>query len=99
MINFIKINSKGVIVNFEEKRPDIEYPCSWEYKVIGSDIDNVLSAIEDAASGLDYSVSPSNVSRNNKYFSVNMKIEVPNETTRDVIYSSLTKCKDVKLVL
>ncbi len=81
------------------RRPEIIYPCEWVYKVIGRSVEKILAAIDTAAHGLDYSVSPSNVSRNDKYFSINFKIEVPNETTRDVIYSSLVNNEDVSLVL
>jgi uncharacterized protein len=85
-------------LDLNDSRPDIEYPCSWEYKVIGSNIDNILSAIEDAASGLTYTVKPSNISRNSKYFSIDVKVEVPNEAIRDVIYSALVKHEDIKIV-
>jgi len=83
----------------DSKKPEIQYPCNWEYKIIGSDVDKILSAIEKAAGGMDYTVKPSNVSRNNKYFSINVTIKVPNEVTRDIIYTSLVKNEDIKFVL
>ncbi|MFO7446454.1 MAG: DUF493 domain-containing protein [Ignavibacteriaceae bacterium] len=85
--------------NNSNDRPSINYPCEWEYRVIGRDIDRILSAIDEAACGLKYSVSPSNVSRNDKYFSINFRIEVPNETTRDVIYNALVNNDDIRIVL
>jgi uncharacterized protein len=88
-----------LILNLEENKPEIEYPCNWEYKVIGNDVDKLLTAVENAAGGLNYSVKPSNVSRNNKYFSINVIVEVPNEVTRDIIYKSLVKSENVKMVL
>jgi len=87
------------MLDSEGNRPEIIYPCEWQYKVIGSDVDKVLSAIDEASHGLDYSVSPSNVSKNQKYFSINFRIEVPNEITRDIIYESLVKHEDIKVVL
>ena len=88
-----------MIFNSQGERPEINYPCIWEYKVIGNDVDKILSAIEEAAHGLDYSVTPSNVSRNERYFSINFTLEVPNETTRDIIYDSLINNTDIKIVL
>ncbi len=64
------------------QKPQIEYPCEWAYKVIGSDVNRILIAIEHAAMGLAYEVTPSNVSSNGKYFSLNFKLEVPNEAVR-----------------
>lgn len=88
-----------MILGNNNQRPEINYPCTWYYKVIGEDVDKILSAIEDASYGFEYSVSPSNVSKNEKYFSINFSLEVPNETTRDIIYQKLSDNKDVKMVL
>jgi uncharacterized protein len=87
-----------MILGENNERPNIEYPCEWSYKVIGSDLDNILAAIEDASSGLEYDVTPSNVSENEKYFSVNLKIKVPNEITRDIIYEKLAKHDSIRIV-
>ena len=81
------------------KRPDISYPCEWGYKVIGSDVDKILTAIEEAALGLDYNVTPSNISKNGKYYSLNFKLEVPNEVVRDLVYEKLQSHSDVRFVL
>lgn len=86
-------------LNEGNQRPEIKYPCQWSFKVIGKDVDNLLSAIEEASYGIDYEVSPSNVSENEKYFSLNFTLQVPNEVTRDIIYKKLADHKDVKIVL
>jgi uncharacterized protein len=82
-----------------EKKPEIEYPCTWGYKVIGSDVDNILSAVEDSALGLEYSVKPSNVSKTGKYYSFNIEMEVPNEVVRDLVFENLQKNENIKYVL
>jgi putative lipoic acid-binding regulatory protein len=84
---------------FDSQRPQIDYPCEWGYKVIGTDVDKILFAIEEAAFGLKYSVTPSNVSKNGKYFSLNFIIEVPNEVVRDLVYEKLKKNPYIKIVL
>ena len=86
-------------LNFEGKRPEIDYPCGWGYKVIGSDVDRILSAIEEASLGLDYDVTPSNISKNGKYYSLNFTLEVPNEVVRNLVYEKLEKSSDVRMVL
>jgi putative lipoic acid-binding regulatory protein len=82
-----------------EQRPNIEYPCEWEYKIIGENIDEILSAIEAASLGLEYTVSPSNMSRNGKYYSLNLKLIVPNEVVRDLVYEKLSSSDFVRLVI
>jgi putative lipoic acid-binding regulatory protein len=82
-----------------EQRPKIEYPCEWEYKIIGENIDEILSAIESASLGLEYTVSPSNMSRNGKYCSLNLKLVVPNEVVRDLVYEKLSSNDFVRFVI
>jgi uncharacterized protein len=83
----------------DRSKLEIEYPCTWGYKVIGSDVDNILSAIETSALGLDYSVSPSNVSKTGKYVSFNIEVEVPNEVVRDLVFENLQKSEHIKFVV
>jgi len=82
-----------------ERKPEIEYPCDWDYKIIGNNVDGILYAIEDAAHGLDYKVSPSNVSKTGKYVSINLKVKVENEYVRNSVYSSLDNSESVIMVL
>jgi len=77
----------------------IEYPCKWGYKVIGSDVDNILLAIEKSVLGLEYSVSPSNVSKTGKYISFNILMEVPNEVVRDLVFENLQKNEHINFVI
>lgn len=82
-----------------ENRPEIKYPCEWDYKIIGTDVAKILEAIEEASCGLVYDVTPSNISRNGKYFSLNLRLTVPNETIRDIIYQKLDNKSFIKFVI
>lgn len=82
-----------------DRRPEITYPCEWSYKIIGTDIQQILDAIEEAAGDLSYDVTPSNISKHGKYFSLNLKLTVPNETVRDIIYENLNKNEFIKFVI
>ena len=62
-------------------------------------IDNIIKVIEEAAKGLNYTITPSNVSKNEKYFSLNFKVEVPNEVVRDLVYQKLEESAEIKIVL
>ncbi len=80
-------------------KPKIDYPCEWNYRIIGSDLNNLLRAIEEAAAGLIYDVTPSNISKKGNYFSLNLNVEVPNEVVRDIVYEKLQKHPSIKYIL
>ena len=86
-------------MNLNERRPEIEYPTSWQYKIIGSDVNEMLSAVAESIKGLDYEVTPSNVSKNEKYFSLNVSLIVPSEVVRDIIFQNLAKHPAIKIVI
>jgi uncharacterized protein len=88
-----------MILDSNSERPELNYPCEWTYKVIGKDVDKLIAAIEHASLELEYEVSPSNVSKNENYFSLNFKVTVPSEAARDIIYQKLNNNKDVIMVL
>ena len=83
----------------EGKRPEIEYPCEWAYKIIGTNIEKILEAIEIAVSDMKYNITPSNISKKGKYFSLNLLVTVPNETIRDIIYQKLNSSDPIKIVI
>jgi putative lipoic acid-binding regulatory protein len=86
-------------LNLNEQKPDIEYPTRWQYKIIGSDVEEMLSAVAESIKGLDYEISPSNVSKNEKYFSLNVSLIVPSEVVRDIIFQNLAKHPAIKIVI
>jgi len=83
----------------EGKRPEIEYPCEWAYKIIGTNIEKILEAIENAVSDMKHEVTPSNISKKGKYFSLNLLVTVPNETVRDIVYKKLNSSDSIKIVI
>jgi putative lipoic acid-binding regulatory protein len=88
-----------MILDENSPKPHIDYPCKWEYKIIGNNIDKILNAVENASMGLTYDVTPSNISKNDRYFSLNFTIEVANQVVRDLVYEKLNKDPNIILVL
>ena len=88
-----------MLLDSNSKKPNIEYPCDWHYKVIGTDADEMIKAIELAVEGMDYKISASNVSSKGNYFSLNLKVFVTSEVIRDIIFAKLKDNEFVKLVL
>jgi putative lipoic acid-binding regulatory protein len=81
------------------KKPNIEYPCDWHYKVIGTDTDEMIKAIELAVEGLDYKLTSSNISSKGNYFSLNLRVFVTSEVIRDIIFAKLKDNEFIKMVL
>jgi putative lipoic acid-binding regulatory protein len=87
------------MLDSNSKKPNIDYPCEWQYKVIGIDVDEMIKAIELAVVGMDYKISSSNVSSKGKYFSLNLKVFVTSEAIRDIIFEKIKASEFVKMVL
>ena len=83
----------------ENKRPGIIYPTKWEYKIIGSNVDEMVKAVENIVADLEYDLTPSNISKKGKYFSLNVLVLVPSEIIRDKIFQELTKHPAIKFVV
>ena len=88
-----------MILDSNSKKPNIEYPCDWHYKVIGTDTDEMIKAIELAVKGLDYKITSSNISSKGNYFSLNLKVFVTSEVLRDIIFAKLKDNEFIKMVL
>jgi len=88
-----------MIFNPENKKPQIEYPCKWPYKIIGDSIEEMISAVEEAVVDLECDLTPSNISKKGKYFSLNITVGVPSEIMRDLIFQKLSKHPAIKFVI
>jgi putative lipoic acid-binding regulatory protein len=88
-----------MISDSNRNRPEIQYPTNWRYKVIGTNLDEMISAIEEVAGNLAYEITPSNVSESSKYYSVNFSVVVSSEAVRDMIYEKLSSNEHIKIVM
>jgi putative lipoic acid-binding regulatory protein len=88
-----------MILDSNSKQPIIEYPTKWDYKVIGEDIDKLLKAIEETVNGLEYEITPSNISKGGKYFSLNLTVVVLSEVMRNLVFRDLDDHPNVKIVI
>jgi putative lipoic acid-binding regulatory protein len=86
-------------MNLEDKKPEINYPIKWEYKIIGSNVNEMINAVENIVGELEYDITPSNISKKGKYFSLNLLVLVSSERERDKIFQSLTEHAVIKFVI
>jgi putative lipoic acid-binding regulatory protein len=59
----------------------------------------MVSAVEEVIIDFEYDLTPSNISRKAKYFSLNIAVNVPSEHVRDRIFQKLTKHPAIKFVI
>ncbi|CAG37613.1 HP0495 family protein [Desulfotalea psychrophila] len=83
----------------KKKHPEIEYPCRWQYKVIGEDATLVKDAIVSICTDTSLEVTYSHTSSGGKYHSFNASIKVESEAMRLSTFESLKAHPSLKMVL
>ena len=83
----------------DNSRPEISYPCSWRYRVIGRDALTLRAVIATILGDQAYSVAEGNTSRAGKYQSVEVHVEVADEGQRLEIFYQLSWHADVAFVI
>lgn len=79
-------------------KPDITYPCEWEYRIIGEDEMKVKEAVFEIAPR-KYDLQEKNKSSKGRFVSLHLKIIVNSEEERNQIFSALCKHKEIKMVI
>jgi uncharacterized protein len=80
-------------------KPEIQYPCEWEYTVIGTDEALLRNVITEVFCGKEFSVEFSKKSKAGKYVSLTVKTKVTSEDERNGQCALLAKQPAVKMVL
>ena len=81
------------------KKPEINYPCSWQYKVIGTAEDKIIEAIYSVVENKDHTISASKSSSKGKYISMNLEMEVESEEMRNLIFMNLQNHPNLKMII
>jgi putative lipoic acid-binding regulatory protein len=78
-------------------RPLIDYPCEWEYRVIGIDPDEIRAAIHEVVGDMDHQLREAN--RSGKYLSMSLTLMVEDEAHRDALFQALNAKPKVRMVI
>jgi putative lipoic acid-binding regulatory protein len=81
------------------KRPKIDYPCEWEYRIITRSEEELRKLVAEILKAKQYALSFSNISKAGKYISFALKTNVITEEERNQIYVSLRSHSSVKSVI
>ena len=87
------------IINDSKEKLELEYPCSWTYKLIGLEKEVIQKAVHDVILEREHKLSHSNKSKTGKYVSMNLDILIQNEDERRFIYEALKAHQHIKMVL
>ncbi len=89
---------RGTDMSNQEK-PEINYPCHWSYRVIGSDKVVLTTLLEDIMGNREYTLAESNKSSSGKYVSLNLSTVVASEQQRESLFEQIKSNEAVKMVL
>ena len=81
------------------EKPEIEYPCTWSYRAIGTDKELMLREIPNKLGSIPHTVSPGNTSRAGNYCSLQIDATVQSESERLSVTPLLQSIPGVKMVL
>lgn len=81
------------------KKPVINYPCVWSYRIIGQDEQLLRSAAVNAIGDKKHQMSFSNKSSGGKYQSLNLEVAIHSEKEMLDIFERLKNDQNVKFVL
>ena len=81
------------------QRPEIEYPCTWRYRIIGTSSQGVHEAARHATQDDEIQLTSGNQSRAGRYESFELELTVQSEAHRNRVFRALQAHEAVKFVL
>jgi len=80
-------------------RPKIDYPCTWQYRIIGESATAITELVTEIVHEKGYTLTRANVSRGGRYVSMALELTVQTEERRLELYRLLAADPTVKVVL
>ena len=93
-----KKNQEAKVVTLDGK-PEISYPCRWQYKLIGRIEELMHEEAKAIVAHRPHEIKQGNKSRTGKFVSIELVVEVQHEEERLFIYDCLTKSQVIMQVL
>ncbi len=81
------------------RKLELDYPCSWQYKVISSRPEPVQDIVKEYMGDEAYSLTESNRSSGGRYTSYNLEITANSDEHRLGLHELLSNHPDIKAVL
>ena len=87
------------MIDLSKEKLELDYPCSWTYKVVVHEKINIKTTIYDVVSEREHTIKSSNVSKKGKFRSYSLELLVHNEDDRKELFKILGDHNDIKMVL
>jgi putative lipoic acid-binding regulatory protein len=84
---------------FEGKSPEIDYPCTWGFRVMGESEGDLRAAVAVVMGRLEHEVDFGNRTAQGSYCSLHVRLVVHDEQHRNDIFTALTAHPAVRFVL
>lgn len=81
------------------KKLELEYPCRWQFKLIGEDEFQLRKLVDEVLGERDYKLSLSNTSSTGRYRSLLLALEVASEHERHKLGERFQRSEHVRMVL
>ncbi len=75
--------------SFGNAEPEIEYPCRWQYRLMGAAEAALRGAVERVVGAREHQVQVGNQSRTGKYCSLEVEIEVASRNEQHDLFQRL----------
>lgn len=85
----------------EEKgcKPEINYPCQWQYRLIGEDRVAMRQAITTWVPAAACTIADANISSSGRYLSLSLEVTVNDDAERLRLYQLLAGHPAIRMVL
>ena len=77
----------------------IHYPCTWEYTLFGSNVEDMKTAVQDIIKEQVYHISESRRSKKGNYLSLRVTLMVMSEEQNRQYYNLLGEHPAIRIVL
>jgi putative lipoic acid-binding regulatory protein len=81
------------------REPRIDYPCSWDYQLIGEDEQRMRIAVAGIVGNVEYVLTLAHRSEKARYCSLHQTLDVESAEQRVAIFEELRRHTDVRYVL
>jgi putative lipoic acid-binding regulatory protein len=83
----------------DDRRPEIEYPCPWSYRIVCTDEAAVRAAVPAIVAGQEHKLVTVRESSAGRYRSLELELVVRDQAHRDGVFQALQKLPGVKMLL
>lgn len=85
-------------MNLDLQKPHINYPCEWEYKIVGENEEAIRNLVFEIMPR-QYHIQRGRLSSGGKFMSMYVRLEVQDENERNALFHALSTHNEVRMVL